>query len=136
MIHCLSSRDMASRSSAATRTLRMASRAPERAQHFPEAVFMRCPSPSLFNCVQVSCDVARILLVYAERRHGVARHDLLRIADPADEIVWCITQHAGDVTTMNKMIERRANECVSARYPRDGMAAAAAIPRHQCGAAR
>src|SRR3954449_4066217 len=130
MIHCLSSRDMASRSSAATRTLRMASRAPESAQHFPKAVFMRCPSSSLLNCVQVGCDIARIVLVYAERRHRVARDDLLRIADPADEIVRRVAQHAGDVAAMDKMIERRPDEGVGARYSRNGMAAAAAIPRH------
>src|SRR4051795_6643172 len=99
MIHCLSSRDMASRSSAKARAPAMANSAAAIVMHCKEEIRF-ISSPVSFDAVEVSRDIARVALVNAECRHRIARHEFLRIADPEDQVIWRVVQHAGKIAAV------------------------------------
>ena len=81
--------------------------------------------------VEIGCDVARLRLRYAARRHRDLGRKGLRINDEADQIFGSVGCDAADVDSGPQIFERTTDFPVAARNSRDSVTAAAAITPDQ-----
>src|SRR5690242_12238980 len=82
-------------------------------------------SPS--QCVQVSSDVAAVLLSYAHLRHHSVRFNLARVLNPAHQILRRVGQLTRDELAIADAVQRRPNQAMRARHSVDGVTRIAAV---------